>query len=223
MKAYAYLRCSGLGQVDGDTWDRQRESIGQYAKSHNCVIEREFQEVGISGKLAEDDRPAFQEMVAAILSNGCRTVIVERLDRLAREYAIQQQLLTYLASKGIEVISADTQENVTAALMGDPMKRALVQIQGIFAELDKNMLVVKLRKARQRRRTSGQRCEGRKPYGELAGENAVLSLMVSNRDIGPLKLANLLNEQGLPTRYGAKWHPATVSKILRRAHLSPNP
>jgi hypothetical protein len=32
LKAVSYLRCSGLGQVDGDTWDRQTAAITKYAK-----------------------------------------------------------------------------------------------------------------------------------------------------------------------------------------------
>ena len=45
-------------------------------------------------------------MLTAILSNGVRTVIVERLDRLAREYGVQEQLLVYLAAKGVALCTA---------------------------------------------------------------------------------------------------------------------
>ena len=47
------------------------------------------------------------------------------------------------------IISADTLQDVTAAFFGDPMLRAMIQVQGVFAELDKSMLVAKLRKARE--------------------------------------------------------------------------
>ena len=40
-------------------------------------------------------------------------------------------------------------ENVTEAYLADPMKRALIQIQAVFAELEKSMIVKKLRAARQ--------------------------------------------------------------------------
>ena len=69
---------------------------------------------------------------------------------MAREYRIQEQLLIYLVSKGIDLISANTGENVTQAIQDDPMKKAMVQIQGIFSELDKVLLVRKLRKAREK-------------------------------------------------------------------------
>ena len=117
------------------------------------------------------ERPAFQEMMAAILVNGVRTVIVEGMDRLARELRIQEALLVYIAAKGVDLLSARTEENVTQAIQADPMKKALVQIQGVFAELDKNLTVKRLRKARDAKSAEQKkRCEGRKSYGQSAEE-----------------------------------------------------
>ena len=45
-------------------------------------------------------------------------------------------------------VSASTGEDVTATMRDDPMRKALIQIQGVFAELDKSLLVRKLRKGR---------------------------------------------------------------------------
>ena len=50
------------------------------------------------------------------------------------------------------------------------MKKALVQIQGVFAELEKSLLVKKLRAARERKRDKTGKCEGRKSYREIAPE-----------------------------------------------------
>lgn len=91
IKAYGYLRVSGTGQVEGDGFDRQRELISRFADQAEIVIPRFYEEKGVSGAKGEEDRPAFQEMLTAILSNGVRAVIVERLDRLAREYVVQEQ------------------------------------------------------------------------------------------------------------------------------------
>ncbi|MBI9086012.1 MAG: hypothetical protein JEZ11_20605 [Desulfobacterales bacterium] len=45
------------------------------------------------------------------------------------------------------------------------MKKALIQIQGISAELDQSMTVRKLRKVREKVREEKGRCEGARPYG----------------------------------------------------------
>ena len=216
--AVAYVRVSGSAQLDGDGFARQGDTILKHANAAGYEITATYQEEAVPGKTEMEGRPAFQEMIAALLSNGCRTIIIEGLDRLAREYRVQEQLIIYLASKGLTLISANTGENVTEAMMGDPMRRALVQIQGIFAELDKNMIVAKLAKARKRKRENGGKCEGRKVYGFRPGEQEVirriLDLRADGRTLGDI--AHRLNAGGTPTRAGRKWTGVQVKRIIER-------
>ena len=220
-KAYGYLRVSGLGQVNGDGFSRQLDAIHVYADKIGIEIVEVFRELGISGTADENARPAFAEMVGAILRNGIDTIVVESLDRLAREYRIQEHLLVYLASKGIRLLSARTEEDVTAAIQADPMKRALIQIQGIFAELEKGMLVKKLRLARERVRATKGKCEGRKAFGETAAEQAVIRhIRALRRARKGLKrrslqtIAGMLNAEGLTTKTGAQWTGVQVKRAL---------
>jgi DNA invertase Pin-like site-specific DNA recombinase len=240
MTCVAYMRCSGDAQTYGDTWDRQIDKIKSYCVPKGMTLIAEYRDEAVPGKLGEESRPGFQQMVADLLGNGCRTVIVAGMDRFARQYDIQQQLITYLACKEITLISADTGEDITAALMGDPMRRAMVQIQGVLSELDKNMIVAKLKAARDRIRKEGRRigaknyspdpirncrAEGRKPYGEhpdYPEEKAVVDRMIVLRAAGnrPDQIAQILNSEGVPTR-GTKngrnpWHSSTIAKILKR-------
>ena len=83
-QAFGYLRVSGRGQLDGDGFIRQRETIEKYALSNGITIERWFEEKGICGENELDDRPALQGLIAALYSNGTRLVLIEKLDRLAR-------------------------------------------------------------------------------------------------------------------------------------------
>ena len=57
---------------------------------------------------------------------------------------------------------------------GAPMLKAMIQVQGVFSELDKSMLVAKLRKARQAKKNKTGQCEGRKPFGFYPGEAKTL-------------------------------------------------
>jgi DNA invertase Pin-like site-specific DNA recombinase len=45
-KAFAYLRVSGKGQIDGDGFPRQRAAIARYAKGHRIQLVDEFCEKG---------------------------------------------------------------------------------------------------------------------------------------------------------------------------------
>ena len=155
-QAVGYLRVSGKGQIEGSGFDRQENTIRGYAKKAKYEIKEVYREEGISGTTEEDERPAFKEMITALAANGCNTIVIEGMDRLARELRVQENLCVYIASKGLQLISANTGENITQAIQDDPMKKALIQMQGVFAELDKSTIVRKLRKGRESARTKNK-------------------------------------------------------------------
>lgn len=230
---FAYLRCSGKGQVDGDTWDRQQLAVDQYAKHHGYLIAKVFHEEAIPGKTEMGARPAYREMLEQCFILGVKVILVEALDRFAREYRVQELFLTELCKRKLTLIAVNTSENVTEAFMGDPMRRALVQIQGIFAELDKNLIVAKLSKARERIRTEKKElCEGQPPYGwakvSPRGEPTRLVPVPDEQDTVERirkmykvlqnwsQIALDLNTFGVRTRSGKFWTGTQVKRILLR-------
>jgi DNA invertase Pin-like site-specific DNA recombinase len=225
-RAYSYIRVSGKSQLTGHGFDRQEEIISAYAEKAGYEIIQTFREEAVSGTKGEVDRPAFQEMMSEILRNGVRIVIIEGLDRLAREYRIQETLLIYLASKGVTLISARTEEDVTESIQSDPMRKALVQIQGVFAELEKNLLVKKLRNAREKVRQQKGSCEGRKGYSDFKNPSYYEQLM---KEIKKLRrkpkgqkrmpftqVAEELNKQKWETPSGKIFTGQIVQNILRK-------
>jgi DNA invertase Pin-like site-specific DNA recombinase len=220
-QAVGYCRVSSTGQQrNGTGLGRQEQVITEYAEHAGYELIQVYQEA-ITG--TDADRPVFTQMLADMLSNSCRVIIVERLDRLARDLGVQLQLVGLLCSKGITFISADTQQDVTAAFSGDPMLKAMIQVQGVFAELDKSMLVAKLRKARQAKKAKTGRCEGRKPMGYFEGEDKVIKRIKQlhrkprgGQRLGPYQIARILNEEGWPTRKAKEWRGSQVSAILKR-------
>jgi DNA invertase Pin-like site-specific DNA recombinase len=217
-QAYAYLRVSGRAQVGGHGFDRQEDAIRAYARSAKVEVVSVFREAHTG---TEADRPVFVEMLAAILGNGVKTIIVESLDRLARDIVVQTGLLGELRKRGVGLIAANTGEDVTAT--DDPMREALIQIQGVFAQLDKRLLVRKLRAARDAMRKATGHCEGTKPYGTLPGEEAILGRILdmrrANRGRGRIsfaKIATALNAEKIPTRTGTAWAPAVIYYIVKR-------
>ena len=224
-QAYLYLRVSGLGQVDGFGFDRQEKACRAFCKKNKLKVSGVYREEGISGTKDESDRPAFQDMVAAILANGVQTVVVESLDRLARELRIQETLLVYLAAKSIDLFSARTGENITEAVQADPLRKALIQIQGVFAELEKSQLVRRLEKGRAAKRRKSGKCEGRKHYGETSEKEAhivrrIRAMRRKGRKGAPgmtlQAIADKLNGEDIPTRLGKQWTPTQVHNVLKR-------
>ena len=217
--AFAYLRVSSKGQVTGHGFDRQAETINTFARQNGYIVEQTYRDA-FTG--TEADRPEFNAMVGAILVNGVRVILVESLDRLARDVMVQSLLLAKLAQHEITLINCVTGEDVTASLESDPMRKALIQIQSVFSELEKSRLVAKLRHAREAVKQRDGKCEGRKAFGVKEGEREVVDLMRSLRRkragkrMSFARIAVELNERSAPTRTGADWQTTTVRNILSR-------
>src|SRR5450432_1163859 len=145
-KAFAYLRVSGKGQVNGDGFPRQLSAIKAYAKAQDIQIVRVFREEGVPGATELANRPAFVEMMTALHTNGTRLVLIEKLDRLARDLMIQETIIGDLRKNNFELISVAEPD----LLKDDPSRKLMRQIFGAIAEYEKTMIVLKLRGARVR-------------------------------------------------------------------------
>ncbi|MGD0669931.1 MAG: recombinase family protein [Bryobacteraceae bacterium] len=216
VEAFGYIRVSGRGQLDGDGFPRQREAIQRYADANGFRIVRWFEERAVCGATEWENRPAWSEMAQHL--NGVRTIIVERLDRLARELFIQEYILRDLKQRGVTLVSVGEQD-----LDSDPARVLFRQIMGAIGQYDRTMVVLKLRAARRRMKTSTGHCEGRKPYGARPGEHAVMERIRAERAAGrPFDaIAAALNTEGVPTRTaGRRWFGSTVAKIMRRPEVA---
>ena len=226
MKCYAYERVSGKSQAaaDKDGLPRQRAAAETWAKATGATIVEHFEEKGVCGEDEWNTRPAFSDMIGRILDNGVKTIVVENLSRLARAYVVQEHILIWLATKGITLIAADSGEDITAAIAQDPMKKLLIQMQGILFEFEKNSLVRKLKAARQRKKSEDPTWrEGRLPFGARPGEQDTIDRMKrlarkrpGFRPPSNASIAATLDFEGRPTRTGKPWAAETVRKILMR-------
>jgi DNA invertase Pin-like site-specific DNA recombinase len=212
MKAFGYLRVSGKSQVDGDGFPRQRAAIQAYADAHQIEVIEWFEERGISGTNELEDRPALVALLEALLANGTSTVLVEKLDRLARDLMIQESILADFKKRGLTLISVAEPDLCS----NEPSRVFMRQVFGAMAQYEKTMIVAKLRGARQRMKALTGRCEGQKPYGMNEWERKMIELMGIWRAQGDSfdKIADQLNAQSHRTRHGRKWYGCTVSKIL---------
>ena len=209
--------------MDGDGPRRQEETIRAFCESNKVELRAVFSET-ISGAVEGLSRPVFCEMLEAIenfRANGenVQGIVVERIDRLARELMVSEILLLECRKKSIKVFAADRGELLDLSENdGDPTRKLLRQITAALAEWEKNNIVLKLRKAREAVKRKTGRCEGRKPYGQTPNE--ILTLKVVDLMITPehtrQQAADILNREGCLTRDGNEWNESTVSKLLKR-------
>src|SRR5215472_3206959 len=201
--AYAYLRVSGKGQVEGDGFPRQLAAVEAYARANGFVLAKVFREEGISGTKELENRPALQSLLGGV-SRGGTVVLIEKLDRLARDLMIQETILRDLQRRGVTVISTMEPD----LCCDDPSRKLVRQIMGAIAEYERCMIVAKLAGARSRVRARTGSCEGRKPYGTRKGERETIDRILSLRASGMAMdtIADTLNAEGLKPRSGRLWY-----------------
>lgn len=211
-KAFGYIRVSGDSQIEGDGFPRQTAAIKAYAKQHDIRIVKVFREEGVTGTKDSADRPAWAAMMLALLNDGVKTIIIERLDRLARELMVQEKTIADLQKEGFTLVSVAEPDLMSS----DPSRIAFRQMMGVFAQYDKSQIVLKLKAARMRKRAKEGRCEGRKPYGHYDREPEILERLKALRatGMGFDRIAAQLNAEGVPTRTGGRWHGLVVNRIL---------
>jgi DNA invertase Pin-like site-specific DNA recombinase len=221
--AVAYLRVSTATNQDGHGFDRQSQTIKEFCQRKGFSLADEFREVW-TGR--EQDRPVLSELISSLEQSGASDVIVESSDRLARDLMVQFQILGFFAEQGIRIWNAITGEDMTEIITAevDPIRKAMVQVQAVFSELEKRRLVLKLKKARDAQsRVIGKRCEGRKA---LEWSRAVI--MAARRLRSPNKrrkrslreVTEMLNKRGYRRPDGLHIEPHNVRSILQGSSKS---
>jgi DNA invertase Pin-like site-specific DNA recombinase len=181
-------------------------------RAKQISIVRVFREDGVSATKETMDRPVWADMMATLHSNGVRTIIVEKLDRVARDLMVQEAAIADIQKHGFTLISVAEPD----LMANDPTRVLMRQLMGAVAQYDKSHIVVKLRGARMRKKAKEGRCEGRKPYGFYEGEAAVIDRMKALREqgLGYDRIAAKMNTEGLATRSRGRWHGVMVNRIL---------
>lgn len=223
MNVFGYLRVSSRGQIDGDGFPRQEKAIKSFCETNRLRHCGEFKEEGVSGTVEAIDRPQFLEMVEYIQkrqdcpASNVEAIVVERMDRLARDLMVQEFLLAECRKRGIKVFSTDQGALIDMASDGgDPTRKLIRHILGALAEWEKSSLVLKLRAARQRVKAKTGRCEGGLPYGATAVEGRILQFALATFDT--IKnygtVAKMLNDGGFTTKQGSAWTRQNLRPII---------
>jgi DNA invertase Pin-like site-specific DNA recombinase len=215
------MRTSSAANVgeDRDSHKRQEEAISRFAGRDGIAIVASYYDAAVRGSDPIERRPGFSALLDHIEGNGVRIVIVEDASRFARDLITQELGILTLIKRGVTVLTAHG-EDLTQT--DDPMKKAMRQIAGVFAELEKARLVSKLKSARDRQRTSLGKCEGRKSHAEERPDAVAMARRLHRRNpktghrrslrtiSAELAAAGFLNERGQP------FNPKSVKAMVVR-------
>ena len=217
-KAFAYLRTSSATNIgeDKDSGRRQAQAIEAYAKRAGNKLVGTFYDEAVKGSDPIDTRPGFAAMLEALEANGTKTIIVETANRFARDLMVQEVGFAMLRARGIDLIAADSPSSF---LDDTPTARLIRQVLGAVSEFEKAMLVAKLRGARDRKRRTGVKVEGRKSIAEqrpgtveLARKLARMRPKGGERSLREISTA--LAEAGHVTKTGKPYAATAVKRML---------
>jgi len=161
MKLAAYTRVSTIGQVrEGYGLDAQRADIRAWAKSDHHRIMMWCIDEGISGANGVDTRQGLYEALQAIQDGRVRGIVFASLDRLARKMTEQEGVLAEVWRAGGHVFSLGDGGEILEDDPDDPMRTAIRQVRGVFAQLERGLIRQRMAKGRRENEGPGRVCGG---------------------------------------------------------------
>jgi DNA invertase Pin-like site-specific DNA recombinase len=103
LKAYGYIK---LLEAENNCEEKQKDAIKGFAEDRDIEVVRFYRENEISQSVFQ--KLALSELLLDLEDNdeGIRTLLVEKMDQLAKDLTVQSSIIWELRSQGFEVISA---------------------------------------------------------------------------------------------------------------------
>jgi DNA invertase Pin-like site-specific DNA recombinase len=222
----AYRRVSTRGQVDRYGLSAQDTDLRAYAKRAGVRIIRTETDGALTGTLPADERPGLLAALRAIKAGEAAGLLIPSLDRLARELGVQEAILGQVWDAGGIVHSAETGE-VPQDDPEDPMRTAMRQMRGVFAQLDRALIIKRMRNGRKAKAAEGGYAYGAPAFGKRAeagelvsdpaeAEAVALILAMHGDGKSTRTIAAELDSRGMRPKRGERWHSETVRRVIVR-------
>ena len=202
-RAALYVRVSTLDQHP----EMQSHELRNFASQRGFEIVDEYTDHGISGTKAR--RPALDRLLQDAHRRRFDVVLVWSCDRLARSTKHFLQVLDELNDLGIQFLSQRE-----AIDTDGPLGRAIVVIVSAVAELERSLIVERVRAGMRRAKLDGHRI-GRAPLdvdrGAIVSDRRTglsLTLVAKKHGVSRATVCRLVNESNLCTASSVMQCPA---------------
>jgi DNA invertase Pin-like site-specific DNA recombinase len=206
-----YLRVSTDEQMRGEGIEIQRDAIVADAAAAGANIAGWYADEAVSGSNGLENRTGVAEALGHLEGQPGTVLAVYRLDRLARDLIVQEQLLAEVWRVGGTVHSCSETEAAYCRPddPDDPARKFIRQVLGAASEYERAMIRLRMTRGRRRAIAEYGWAGGPAPYGWRladagglepdAAETEVLDLIGAWRDDGWSwqSIADDLNGRGL--------------------------
>ena len=148
MRVAIYARVSTANNGQDPTM--QTRELREYAERRGWTVAGEYVDVGISG--TKERRPELDRLMADAHRRRFDVVAVWKFDRMARSVSHLLRVLETLNSLGIEFVSLS--ESLDTAT---PAGRMVFTVLGAVAELERSLIVERVRAGLRNARAKGKR------------------------------------------------------------------
>lgn len=229
MRIVAYLRVSTDKQAEeGLGLDVQAEAIERWVRKHRHRLVATFRDEGVSGSNGLDARVGLAEALRALREGKADGLVVYRLDRLARDLVLQEQLLGEIRRMGGRLFTTSAAE---AGYLDDdpddPSRKLIRQILGAVADYERGMIALRLRSGRRAKAARGGFAYGSPAFGLRAEGGELVPVPEEQATVARARelhgqgaslrdIAQTLDAEGHRPKRGARWHPQTVARVIAR-------
>jgi DNA invertase Pin-like site-specific DNA recombinase len=156
-RAALYLRVS----TDDQTTENQRLELRAVVERAGWRIFEVYEDAGISGAKGRDQRPAFDQMLKAVAQRKIDVVMAWSVDRLGRSLPDLAVLLRDLHASGCDLYLHQQGIDTTT-----PAGRAMFQMMGVFAELERALIQERVKAGMARAKAQGKHVGRPRTSGE---------------------------------------------------------
>lgn len=229
MNLCGYVRVSTDRQAEeGLGLEIQRDAIASWAAANGATIVAWHADEGLSGAADLSARDGLREALECLAAGTSDGIVVYRLDRLARDLMIQEQVLAEVWRLGGTMNSTSAAEaSYLTDDPDDPSRKLIRQVLGAVAEYEKSMITLRLKAGRRRKHLDGGYAYGSPPFGYASVQGVLVPVESEQEAIATASelrrsgltlraVAEEMNRRGIQSRRAAGWHAESVRRILVR-------
>jgi len=222
-KALGYVRVSTEEQASkGHGLDTQERAIRAFAESQGFELIGIEKDSGVSGAKRPSERAGFRRVLQLAEDRLYSVLLVWKFDRLARNLFYSVTTVNDLKEKYGVVLRSVTEPIDTS----NPMGEMIFTLLAGFAAEERRVIIRRTLAGKCEKASRGGFSGGAVPLGYgrdregglmvLDAESAVVLRIFETRQTGLslMSIACMLNNEGVPSKRGGKWYPATIRYML---------